>query len=72
MPSEKGPLGHSDADVVCHAVIDAVLGAASAGNVGLHYPDTDPRWKGASSIGMLRDALRLIGHARASRSKTST
>ena len=50
IPSDKGAIGHSDADVVCHAVIDAMLGAACAGNVGQHYPDTDPRWKGASSI----------------------
>jgi 2-C-methyl-D-erythritol 4-phosphate cytidylyltransferase/2-C-methyl-D-erythritol 2,4-cyclodiphosphate synthase len=60
VPSEKGATGHSDADVVCHAIIDAVLGAACAGNVGHHYPDTDPRWKGASSIQMLRDSVRLI------------
>ncbi len=58
--SDKGAIGHSDADVVCHAVIDAVLGAACQGNVGQHYPDTDPRWKGASSIPMLRDCMRLI------------
>jgi 2-C-methyl-D-erythritol 4-phosphate cytidylyltransferase/2-C-methyl-D-erythritol 2,4-cyclodiphosphate synthase len=62
VPSEKGATGHSDADVVCHAVIDAVLGAAAEGNVGQHYPDTDPRWKGASSIPMLRDSARLIEH----------
>ena len=60
LPSDKGATGHSDADVVCHAVIDAVLGAACEGNVGLHYPDTDPKWKGASSIQMLRDSVRLI------------
>ena len=57
IPSNAGAFGYSDADVVCHAVIDAVLGAACAGNVGQHYPDTDPQWKGASSIAMLRDAL---------------
>ena len=57
IPSETGALGHSDADVVCHAVIDAVLGAACAGNVGQHYPDTDPQWKGISSLTLLRDAL---------------
>jgi 2-C-methyl-D-erythritol 4-phosphate cytidylyltransferase/2-C-methyl-D-erythritol 2,4-cyclodiphosphate synthase len=61
VPSEKGATGHSDADVVCHAVIDAVLGAACEGNVGQHYPDTDPRWKGAASLPMLRDSVRLIG-----------
>jgi 2-C-methyl-D-erythritol 4-phosphate cytidylyltransferase/2-C-methyl-D-erythritol 2,4-cyclodiphosphate synthase len=60
VPAEKGAIGHSDADVVCHAVIDAMLGAACEGNVGEHYPDTDPRWKGASSIPMLRDCVRLI------------
>jgi len=61
IPSDTGALGHSDADVVCHAVIDAVLGAACAGNVGQHYPDTDPQWKGISSLTLLRDAL---GHVR--------
>jgi 2-C-methyl-D-erythritol 4-phosphate cytidylyltransferase / 2-C-methyl-D-erythritol 2,4-cyclodiphosphate synthase len=60
IPSDKGALGHSDADVVCHAVIDAVLGAACAGNVGQHYPDTDQTWKGASSLELLRDALRQV------------
>lgn len=60
VPFEKGAAGHSDADVVCHAVIDAVLGAICAGNVGQHYPDTDPRWKGASSIQMLRDTRALV------------
>jgi 2-C-methyl-D-erythritol 4-phosphate cytidylyltransferase/2-C-methyl-D-erythritol 2,4-cyclodiphosphate synthase len=60
VPCDKGALGHSDADVVCHAVIDAVLGAACAGNVGQHYPDTDPRWQGASSVVLLRDALRHV------------
>src|SRR4051812_13258469 len=61
VPSDKGATGHSDADVVCHAVIDAVLGAACEGNVGHHYPDTDPRWEGASSIQMLRESTRLVG-----------
>lgn len=60
IPCDKGALGHSDADVVCHAVIDAVLGAACAGNVGQHYPDTDPRWKNASSITLLRDAMARV------------
>ena len=63
IPFEKGASGHSDADVACHAVIDAVLGAISGGNVGQHYPDTDPRWQGASSIQMVRDTVRLV-HAR--------
>jgi 2-C-methyl-D-erythritol 4-phosphate cytidylyltransferase/2-C-methyl-D-erythritol 2,4-cyclodiphosphate synthase len=60
IPCDRGALGHSDADVVCHAVIDAVLGAACAGNVGQHYPDTDPRWKDASSITLLRDAMAHV------------
>jgi len=60
IPSEKGALGHSDADVVCHAVTDAVLGAAAAGNIGQRYPDTDAKWQGASSIELLRDSVRHI------------
>jgi 2-C-methyl-D-erythritol 4-phosphate cytidylyltransferase / 2-C-methyl-D-erythritol 2,4-cyclodiphosphate synthase len=60
IPAEKGALGHSDADVVCHAVIDAMLGAACDGNVGHHYPDSDPRWKGASSLQMLRESTRRV------------
>ncbi len=60
IPFEKGALGHSDADVVCHAVIDALLGAACAGNVGQRYPDRDPQWKGASSIMLLRDAMEHV------------
>jgi len=63
IPSEKGALGHSDADVVCHAVTDAVLGAAGAGNIGQRYPDTDPKWRGAASLELLRDS---VGHVRAS------
>jgi 2-C-methyl-D-erythritol 4-phosphate cytidylyltransferase / 2-C-methyl-D-erythritol 2,4-cyclodiphosphate synthase len=60
IPAEKGAFGHSDADVVCHAVIDAMLGAACEGNVGHHYPDTDPRWKGASSLQMLRESTQRV------------
>ena len=60
VPSDKGAIGHSDADVLCHALIDAILGAACEGNVGQHYPDTDPRWKGASSMQMLRDSVERI------------
>ena len=58
--SDAGPLGHSDGDVVCHAVTDAILGAASAGDIGQHFPDTDPRWKDASSIAMLEQIVRVI------------
>ncbi|HVH29006.1 MAG TPA: 2-C-methyl-D-erythritol 4-phosphate cytidylyltransferase [Vicinamibacterales bacterium] len=59
VPAERGALGHSDADVICHAVTDAILGAGSLGDIGLHFPDSDPRWKDASSVGMLRHAVRL-------------
>jgi 2-C-methyl-D-erythritol 4-phosphate cytidylyltransferase/2-C-methyl-D-erythritol 2,4-cyclodiphosphate synthase len=58
--SERGALGHSDADVVCHAVTDAVLGAAGAGDIGRHYPDTSPEWKDASSIVLLRESVQRI------------
>ena len=63
IPAEKGALGHSDADVVCHAVTDAVLGAAGAGNIGARYPDNDPTWKDASSIELLRDSVRHVRDA---------
>jgi 2-C-methyl-D-erythritol 4-phosphate cytidylyltransferase/2-C-methyl-D-erythritol 2,4-cyclodiphosphate synthase len=58
--SPKGALGHSDADVVCHAVTDAILGAAQAGDIGMHYPDSDPRWEGARSLDLLRDAAARV------------
>ncbi len=57
IPFELGLDGHSDADIVCHAVTDAVLGAAAAGDIGRLFPDTDPKWKGADSIALLRGAL---------------
>jgi 2-C-methyl-D-erythritol 4-phosphate cytidylyltransferase / 2-C-methyl-D-erythritol 2,4-cyclodiphosphate synthase len=60
IPSASGALGHSDADVVCHAVTDAVLGAAGAGDIGRHYPDTDPEWKDASSIRLLAECVRKV------------
>ena len=63
VPSDFGPLGHSDADVVCHAVTDAVLGAAALGDIGRHFPDTDARWKDASSIDLLRRAVELVREA---------
>jgi len=53
IPSERGALGHSDADVICHAVTDAILGAASLGDIGLHFPDSDPQWKDARSLELL-------------------
>ena len=57
---EKGLAGHSDADVLCHAIIDSILGAAGLGDIGKHFPDTDARWKGASSIMLLRNIVDLI------------
>jgi 2-C-methyl-D-erythritol 4-phosphate cytidylyltransferase/2-C-methyl-D-erythritol 2,4-cyclodiphosphate synthase len=60
IPGERGALAHSDGDVVCHAVTDAVLGAAGAGDIGRHYPDTDPEWKDASSIALLRGCMRHV------------
>lgn len=60
IPAEKGALGHSDADVACHAVTDAILGAATLGDIGVHFPDTDARWKGASSIDLLRQAAEMV------------
>ena len=59
---ERGLLGHSDADVLTHAVIDALLGAAALGDIGSHFPDSDAAWKGASSIQLLR---RVVAEVRA-------
>ena len=56
---EKGLLGHSDADALCHAVSDAILGAASLGDMGRYFPDSDPHWKGAYSLLMLKECVRL-------------
>lgn len=63
IPFERGALGHSDADVACHAATDAVLGAACLGDIGRHFPDSDPRWKGASSVELLREAVRMVRDA---------
>ena len=57
---EKGLLGHSDADVLLHAVSDALLGAAGLGDIGRHFPDTDPKYKGADSLMLLREVYRKI------------
>ena len=54
IPWEKGLLGHSDADVLLHAIMDALLGAAALGDIGQHFPDTDPAWEGASSLDLLK------------------
>ena len=60
IPGDRGLLGHSDADAVCHAVADAVLGAASAGDIGSHFPDDDDRWKDASSVDLLRRVTSIV------------
>jgi 2-C-methyl-D-erythritol 4-phosphate cytidylyltransferase/2-C-methyl-D-erythritol 2,4-cyclodiphosphate synthase len=60
IPHATGLAGHSDADVLCHAVTDAILGAAAAGDIGGHFPDTDPKWKGARSIDLLKSAAAIV------------
>lgn len=65
IPFEKGLIGHSDADVLCHAITDAVIGALGLGDLGKFFPDNDPRWKDASSIQMLKhiiDITRMNGY----------
>ena len=61
--SEFGLEGHSDADVLAHAITDAILGAAALGDIGMHFPDSDPRWKGADSLQFLKHALELARKA---------
>jgi 2-C-methyl-D-erythritol 4-phosphate cytidylyltransferase/2-C-methyl-D-erythritol 2,4-cyclodiphosphate synthase len=60
IPFDRGLAGHSDADAICHAVTDAILGAAGAGDIGRHFPDSDPQWKGASSLDLLRRAVAIV------------
>jgi 2-C-methyl-D-erythritol 2,4-cyclodiphosphate synthase len=60
LPFEKGPVGHSDGDVVCHALTDAILGAAAAGDIGRYFPDADPRWKDARGLDLLARALAVV------------
>ncbi len=60
IPYEKGLLGHSDADVLLHAISDSLLGAAALGDIGKHFPDTDPQYKGADSIVLLKNVVKLI------------
>lgn len=60
IPYEKGLLGHSDADVLIHAIIDAMLGALALSDIGTHFPDTDPKYKGISSVELLKNVLGLI------------
>ena len=60
VPFDKGPVGHSDGDVLAHALCDALLGAAGLGDIGTHFPDSDPKWKGANSLLFLEQARKLI------------
>jgi len=66
IPHEKGLLGHSDADVLCHAITDAIIGALGHGDIGTHFPDTDPKWKDAVSIELLKsivESAKMNGYA---------
>ena len=63
IPWEKGLLGHSDADVLVHAIMDAILGAAALGDIGMLFPDSDPRYKGADSLALLREVVRVTAEA---------
>ncbi len=63
IPHEKGLLGHSDADVLLHAITDAILGALAMGDIGMHFPDTDPRWKGADSKVLLKEVVAKVNAA---------
>ena len=60
IPYEKGLLGHSDADVLLHAIMDALLGAAALGDIGKHFPDTDPKYKGADSLALMREVGKML------------
>lgn len=63
IPHDRGLLGHSDADVLLHAISDALLGACTLGDIGTHFPDTDPKWEGADSLVLLREVNRIINEA---------
>jgi 2-C-methyl-D-erythritol 2,4-cyclodiphosphate synthase len=63
IPSDRGQLGHSDADVLSHAITDALLGAAALGDIGMLFPDTDPQWKGADSAVFLAEAVKRVRSA---------
>jgi len=60
VPFDRGPAGHSDGDALSHAICDALLGAAGLGDIGAHFPDTDPKWKGVSSLVFLEHARKLL------------
>jgi 2-C-methyl-D-erythritol 2,4-cyclodiphosphate synthase len=64
IPFDKGPIGHSDGDVLAHAMCDALFGAAGLGDIGTHFPDTDPKWKGANSLLFLEHARKLLDEKR--------
>jgi 2-C-methyl-D-erythritol 2,4-cyclodiphosphate synthase len=64
IPAEQGLLGHSDADVLLHAICDALLGAAGLGDIGRHFPDSDPKYKGISSLVLLKEVQRLLAERR--------
>jgi 2-C-methyl-D-erythritol 2,4-cyclodiphosphate synthase len=64
VPFDKGPVGHSDGDVLVHAICDALLGAAGLGDIGTHFPDTDPKWKGANSLVFLTHIRKLLASRR--------
>jgi len=63
VPAEFGPLGHSDADVLAHAISDALLGAAALGDLGAHFLDSDERWRGADSLALLRECVAMVARA---------
>ena len=64
LPFDKGPVGHSDGDVLAHAICDALLGAAGLGDIGTHFPDTDPRWRGIASLRFLEHVRGLLAARR--------
>lgn len=64
IPFEKGLLGHSDADVLLHAIMDALLGASALGDIGKHFPDTDPAYRGISSLELLKRVAKLLSEKR--------
>lgn len=63
IPFPQGLVGHSDADVICHAIIDAIFGSIASGDIGSHFPDTDPKYKGISSLSLLKEAATFLAAA---------
>jgi 2-C-methyl-D-erythritol 2,4-cyclodiphosphate synthase len=63
VPFEWGPLGHSDGDVVCHSLADAMFGASGLGDIGQHFPNTDPRWKDVAGLDLLRETVAMLAAA---------